>query len=351
MDPGQRGGAPAVTSARTEVRLTPALVVLVVVLGVVAGLRPSVASPTLTAVIWSGLVATVSVGVLWPVLGRRWATLEVTGIARDATEGEPFPIEFTLAGGGFPLQVELPEQLGHLTSGRGDVVSGMPGGASLPAGGDQPLDATAVLQRRGVHRRLALRVVDSGPFGLLRVSRAVTVVLPSPLHVAPRAVPEPPGAGLDRSGSTEPGRSRAASAGDTVRSVRPYVPGDPAHLVHWPSSAHAGELMVMELEPPSEPLVAIVVDLRGGAGEPLEHAVRRAAGAAQRALGAGQRVLLGTATPDGPRISEVRTPRQLGRRLAEAVPGPPAEPPEGIEAMVFTPGDPSTTAARPRGVR
>ena len=51
--------------------------------------------------------------------------------------------------------------------------------------------------------------------------------------------------------------------GDTVRAVRPYAPGDPARLVHWPTSARRGEIVVREHEPPPALGVALVVDLRG----------------------------------------------------------------------------------------
>ena len=38
---------------------------------------------------------------------------------------------------------------------------------------------------------------------------------------------------------------------DVVRAVRPYVAGDPARLVHWPTSARRGELVVREHDPPA----------------------------------------------------------------------------------------------------
>ena len=38
---------------------------------------------------------------------------------------------------------------------------------------------------------------------------------------------------------------------DAVRAVRPYVPGDAARLVHWPTSARRGDARVREHDPPA----------------------------------------------------------------------------------------------------
>jgi uncharacterized protein (DUF58 family) len=133
-----------------------------------------------------------------------------------------------------------------------------------------------------------------------------------------------------------------------VRSVRPYVPGDPARLVHWPTSARRGELVVREQEPAVVPGVAIVVDLRGPALG-AEQAASRAAGIADATLGiadatlaAGGRVVLATTEPDGPVVGPVHDRRSVGRRLAAAVPGMPPLPPEGWPVVEVRP-DPVVT--------
>ncbi|MCZ7630128.1 MAG: DUF58 domain-containing protein [Microthrixaceae bacterium] len=152
--------------------------------------------------------------------------------------------------------------------------------------------------------------------------------------------PSGPVAGLAGSANEPAAPPGVVNSGDTVRSVRPYVRGDPAHLVHWPTSAHAGELMVMELEPPADHLLVVVVDLRraGGAeqAEAVENAVRLAAGAVQRGLDEAMRVMLCTAQPDGPSTVEVHDIRRMRRLLAAAVPGPPGGVPEGCVPVVFT---------------
>ena len=92
----------------------------------------------------------------------------------------------------------------------------------------------------------------------------VRVALPAPIVVAPRpsvapAVLQPIPDERVSSGSP----LLVHGGGDTVRAVRPYAPGDPARLVHWPTSARRGEIVVREHEPPPALGIALVVDLRG----------------------------------------------------------------------------------------
>lgn len=349
---GSSAGAPACASPdtrRTEVRLTPAVVVIVVLLGLAAGLRPAVASPTVTAVLWSGLATVAVVGVLWPLLDRRSTRILVRTCATDVVEGAGFGITLSLDRAGFPQQVRLDASVGSIDPTRstgaphGDARSGS-GPLFVNAGNT---DAEAVLTRRGVYTALPVQVIDTGPFGLLRVCRLVSLQLPAPLFVAPRAVPSGPLEHIAGSGNEPTTRTRVVMSGDTVRSVRPYAVGDPAHLVHWPTSAHTGELMVRELEPPAERLAVVVVDLRSAAGaglsDPVEDAVRLAAGAVQRALDESRRVVLCTAQPEGPNTAEVHGITQMRRLLAAATTGPPGAAPEGCAPLVFTPAGPETS--------
>ncbi|HEY2935740.1 MAG TPA: DUF58 domain-containing protein [Gaiellaceae bacterium] len=61
--------------------------------------------------------------------------------------------------------------------------------------------------------------------------------------------------------------------GYDLHSVREYVEGDSLRAVHWPSTAHRGQLMVKELEEAPRDEVAVLLDC-AGAGEPFEVAVR-----------------------------------------------------------------------------
>jgi uncharacterized protein (DUF58 family) len=121
--------------------------------------------------------------------------------------------------------------------------------------------------------------------------------------------------------------------------VRDYVDGDPIRLVHWPSTARTGSVMVRELEGPEQPRLLVVVDLRGAASE-AELAASRAAGLAIAAIQAGVRVDLATAEADGPVTGIVRTPTEVGRRLARATDGAPTPPPTapGVDVRRIRPG-------------
>ena len=126
--------------------------------------------------------------------------------------------------------------------------------------------------------------------------------------------------------------AQTVGAGDTVRAVRPYVPGDPARLVHWPTSARRGELVVREYEPPPPQGVALVVDLRG---EDPEGAASAAMGIGTATLAAGGIVWCCTATADGPVSERVADARMLGRLLAHAVDDEPGVPPSGWPVEVI----------------
>lgn len=315
---------------RGGVRLTPSLVLLVVALGLIAGFRPAVASPTTTAVVWAGLMALVMIGVIWPLAEPRALRLRILRCPTDMIEGVPAVVEFGLTRRGFPLRIELDPSLGAFEPARGAFISG-----------DQ-LVVTAVMARRGAHAELAVLVTDFGPFGLLRVGRVMRCKLPNPLFVGPvpaddESLIDPSGIRGDRSVSTE-----AALSGDTVRSVRRYVVGDPAHLVHWRSSAHAGELMVKELEPTGDGLVAVVVDLRtsdvtDASGDPIERAVRLAARVLKEALDQAMPVVLCTAEATGPVAARVHDRLDAQRRLAAAVGGVPGAVPGGCIPIVISP--------------
>ncbi len=90
--------------------------------------------------------------------------------------------------------------------------------------------------------------------------KTVVVDLPRSLHVGPRlGRPLPLPAGRDDT-----------SAGGVLdwsvpigepRGVRPYRPGDHRRWVHWPATAHSGELMVREMEGPTAEPVTLEVHL------------------------------------------------------------------------------------------
>ena len=129
---------------------------------------------------------------------------------------------------------------------------------SAPSHGE--LDHLA--ERRGVFPVVRVEVRATAPFGFLAAHRVHVVTLARPVEVAPAPLvvdwlPAP--AALEV--GADP-RTSSPMAGDMARSVRPYAAGDPAHLVHWPTTARTGSIVVRELEPPAPTGQAIVVDLR-----------------------------------------------------------------------------------------
>lgn len=135
---------------------------------------------------------------------------------------------------------------------------------------------------RGGHGSLTLRVRWPSPLGLVQLRR--TVVVPIGLTVGPASTPV---------GSVIP----AATAPDReVVSIRPYQPRDPRRLVHWPTSARAGELMVRHAEPSTRTEVGdLVIAVEIGAEvDAAEATLERARAYAEAALTEGRRVELMT---------------------------------------------------------
>jgi uncharacterized protein (DUF58 family) len=184
-----------------------------------------------------------------------------------------------------------------------------------------------VAARRGVFRFVRVQLRSSVPLGVFVRTRTLRLPLPSEILVAPRATPAAPVlSSVPEQIVSTSGAVFSIGGGDTVRSVRPYVAGDPARLVHWPTSARRGELVVREYEPPPALGIALVVDLRG---PNPEAAASRAAGIGHATLAMGGYVWCCTREADGGVSEPIRDARELGRRLARAIPGEPPEPPEG----------------------
>jgi uncharacterized protein (DUF58 family) len=178
---------------------------------------------------------------------------------------------------------------------------------------------TLVPMRRGVHHAVTLEIASAAPFGLQWCSKHVQLPLPGALHVSPRcgsAQPVP----LRPDEGTGDVLDRPRSDVGLPRGVRPYVPGDARRLVHWRSTAHAGHLMVRELEQPVGEPVTITVELPEDP-ETAERVAEDALGSVVGLLESGAPVLLATREPAGPVIGAVADRRSAGRRLARSVNG------------------------------
>jgi uncharacterized protein (DUF58 family) len=262
-------------------------------------------------------VALLVVSNVWPALLLRRISLAVRAPS-DLTVGETYDLELRITGRVRALQVR-----------------GSPGDPWFRT--DAPVVGRLVdevTQRRGVFDRLiGIEVATTGPLGLCRASRRYTVELPSLMVVGPRATPVAWTPRLLPSDAADAGGWSARGGGDVVRSVRPYTSGDPAHLVHWPSTARHGILQVRELEPPARTGEAVVLHLLAPSDE-AEAAASRAAGLARSVLAAGGQLLLVTVQADGPVVAPARTRLEVSRRLARAVPGEPPEPLPGWPTTV-----------------
>jgi uncharacterized protein (DUF58 family) len=261
-------------------------------------------------VICSGLVGLLVVAMAWPLTALRGLHVDVVAPA-DGTVGRPLSLTLSLTARTGRRGVAVRTQKPESTWMRADV----------PSEGE----LIAVPMRRGVYDEVRVEIRCAAPLALVSLRRTFTPKLVRPLEVGPHPIPlAPPRAAAIGAPGGEP-QPFARSGHDLVRSLREYVPGDSARLVHWPGTARRGDLMVKEMEEPDRPRVAVVVDLRGPADK-AEEAASRAAGLAGEVLRGGLSLYLLTAEKMGGAVAVVHTAREAGRRLARAV---ALAPPEG----------------------
>lgn len=297
-------------------RSRPALVLLAMCVAMFAIARTSGAGWVMVVV--SGVLATILLSAVWPALALSTVRVTVSG-DRDGTAGRPLALQLTFTGRAQHLMV----QTLSLSSEWVHVV--------VPSAGEM----SVVPQRRGVLGEVVLQLQCGGPLGLVWWTRKARLALDTPIDVGP--VPDEP-ARLPIALSGGAGGDPRAGAGlDVVRGVRDYVPGDPSRLVHWPTSARRGALVVKELDDPASRRLVIVVDLRGPS-DAAEATASRGAGLANRALREGLAVVLATAETGGARVAAVKTRLDVSRRLARAVAAPPPAGPfaPGAEVVRMT---------------
>jgi uncharacterized protein (DUF58 family) len=171
--------------------------------------------------------------------------------------------------------------------------------------------------RRGVHDSVTLDIASAAPFALQWWTRRVVLPFPSTLYVAPRS-------GRPQSFPWRDDEDTGVTVNwvqtdvGQPRGARPYQPGDSRRRVHWGATAHAGELMVRELERPSAEPITLTVTLPPDPEE-AERVAERALGTIARLLDTGATVLLATLESSGPVLASVTDRRGAGRRLARAV--------------------------------
>jgi uncharacterized protein (DUF58 family) len=259
------------------------------------------------------------IGIIWPIVVL--ARVEVDAWTQtDVTVGERYKVHVRLHGHVSRVEVRLLDPPGDWWR------------TAVPAAGEIP----RVASRRGVSRSLRVELRTSAPLGVFVRTRAVRVEQRFELVVAPSPItsdawPDPVARRVRERPNEGPiavSTVAARGGGDTVRAVRPYMSGDAARLVHWPTSARLGTLVVREHEPPPATGIALVVDLNG-LPDDVERAASRAAGIGRATLAAGGTVWVCTSEPAGPVSARVTDARDLGRRLARAGAGEPGTPPPG----------------------
>jgi uncharacterized protein (DUF58 family) len=162
-------------------------------------------------------------------------------------------------------------------------------------------------ERRGLFEVGPLEVVLEDPFGL--AERRMTAAPPSRLVVFPRIEPLvlPAGRGGDDLRADHP-RAGLLGRHDEQYSLRPYAVGDDLRRVHWPSTAHRGELMIRQDQMPGHDELTILLDLRRPVhtDASVERAISVAASVAVAAGRAGQTVRLVTTEGSASRFAQDR---------------------------------------------
>jgi len=215
-----------------------------------------------------------------------------------------------------------------------------PGGEEAfigPVGGRRPPDGRITLrpEHRGVCGAVTLDIASAAPFALQWWTRRIVLPLPATVHIAPRRG-RPDSLALRHHEDAGEAADWVQSDVGQPRGARPYRSGDSRRQVHWRATAHAGELMVRELERPSAEPVTFTVRLPRDPDE-AERAAERALGTVVRLLDGGASVVLATTEASGPVVAGVADRRSAGRRLARAV------------ALPAGPGRPVPGPGRPAG--
>ncbi len=267
-----------------------------------------------------GLLAIPAIDGLWSAVVTHRARVVVTSFTADAVVGQTVRAEVSVTGWRRPIRIRMAPDSG------GTWVSTEP-----PARGTIEAEALA----RGVFGSIGVEVLSQAPLGLVGMSWPRQALLPRAVLVgpAPIASPETP---FPSAGATNEALFGAATGSQVVRGVRDHHPGDPLRLVHWPTTARTGRIVVKDLEEPRQPRAAMVlaVDL-GDGGAAAEEAAGKAAWVAAEALRRGYTLILATVEEHGPVTAVAASVLDASRRLARAVPGRPAPPP-GSEAVTVT---------------
>jgi uncharacterized protein (DUF58 family) len=258
------------------------------------------------------VAAVLFVGIVFPAFAVRRVQVAVTRAPRDATVGSPVEISLAL---NRPARLTPVDPPGAAAVASHDAWEVGPSGSGGRRG---TVHLQTVPTRRGVVESLQVRVASASPFGILWWTRLVRIPLPEPLLVAPR-LGRPLADPLSTSPLSSSGGRPLPAASGQPRSTRAYRHGDSIRRVHWPATAHSGELMVRESEEPNRAPLVIRVDLPSDPAAADELA-EQVLGTVDRLLRRDVPVGLRTTEADGRVVEQTVESRvAAGRRLARAV--------------------------------
>lgn len=129
----------------------------------------------------------------------------------------------------------------------------------LDRGAGRAVDYTVRSDRRGHHQLGPLIARSSDPFGLTASEGVIAgakevIVLP---RITDLRGTQPPGSGAGTEGEIP---QIIALHGEEDVSIRNYRDGDDLRKVHWPATAHRGELMVRQEDRPARRSCVVVLD-------------------------------------------------------------------------------------------
>jgi uncharacterized protein (DUF58 family) len=202
---------------------------------------------------------------------------------------------------------------------------------SLAPGGRAERGYRIPTSRRGVFEIGPVGIGHADPLRLVGVwqhrrERALLRVRPAVHRVAPL----PTGGSPDLDGPTS---AAAPQGGVAFHSLRDYVRGDDLRLVHWPSTARTGTMMVRHNVVPNEPTMMVVLDTSAApySGELFEDAVRVAASLVVSGRAHGYPVDL--VTTRGDRVAAGRGARSADAALDLLAEVAPNEDDSGLAAL------------------
>jgi uncharacterized protein (DUF58 family) len=191
----------------------------------------------------------------------------------------------------------------------------------IPAGTERVVGWEITFAARGRRRLPRLRATTAFPFGLF-VKIGPPLIFDEEVLVFPAVHPvRVPEVWETASGESA---ARRRGRGHDLYNLRTYRAGDEPHLIHWPTSAKSGGLMVRELEEDATEDTRIVLTGTGAAGgEQLEKAISRAASLAVHFLRGGTGVELAGAAGAVPLGRGRGQERRILAALALYAPGGP----------------------------